>query len=153
MTYQSLHERLNEIAQSKILAKAVVEKDGKFLIVAIFEKSQQFCFAVIFTARSKRSPRKCWKTTGRYHILMDAVFPDYRGKIKEASFDILLEHSYRDWSRKVRYYHNRKHINTFARRMAFPSEYGGIERIIVPGATYERANRITSGRIRQGNYG
>lgn len=61
MATLTISDRMDEIARSKILAKAIVEKDGKFQIVAIFEKSYEYCFAIVFTARSKRSPRKCWK--------------------------------------------------------------------------------------------
>lgn len=150
MTTINLSDRMDEIARSKILAKAVIEKDGKFQIVAIFEKSYEYCFALVFTARSKRSPRKYWKRNGQYHIVASARRYDPRGIIKEASFDILLNARYSSWTRKVRYYHKRQYINTFIRRIAFPSEFG-IERILVAGARYERANRITSGK-RRGQY-
>lgn len=152
MATLTISDRMDEIARSKILAKAIVEKDGKFQIVAIFEKSYEYCFAIVFTARSKRSPRKCWKRTGQYHIVSDARRYDPRGIIKEAGFDLLLDSRYSSWSRKVRYYHRRQYVNTFIRRIAFPFEFG-IERIFVPGARYERANRITSGRKRLGRYG
>lgn len=126
-----------EITKSKLLAKAVVEKDGKVFIVAVFERSEYYRFFFRFQAKSKRSPRKSWKyLPGQYYIMNAGV--------KNHTLESFMQSNYPGREFKVRYAVKKKYVLTFFDRIANPTKYS--IPIIPHGATFEIANRITTGK-------
>jgi hypothetical protein len=126
-----------EILQTKLLAKAVIEKDGKIEIIAVFAGSDFYRFFFIFHARSRRSPRKSWVWKKIYQSIN-------AGMAETFTLETFLARRYAGRPVKIKHYISKKYLSTFTSRIAH--SYSSPETIAVPGATYRYAAWVSSGK-------
>lgn len=136
------------IFKSRIMAKATgKDKQGNIVIVCVFEMSQEYRFFFLFNAKSTRSPRKSWVYRGQYWILHEArvhMPNNDKGRLSFRHFLAGLG-NYSGWT--VRYpYRKQKLIDLFARVGNWVAHLLPGHMRLAPGATFEYANSITSGR-------
>jgi hypothetical protein len=131
-----------EIIAGRLIAKAVAQKNNRIEIVAVFETSEYHRFFFIFTARSRRSPRKSWKWTGAYQSI-------YPGMGKTHTLESYVQMRYPGQDVKIRRYIKKAYLSTFIDRTAHPYTYLEPDRKPLPGQSFEHANAITSGHRRK----
>lgn len=132
-----------DIIESKLLAKAVFEYNGKIHILAVFERSDYYRFFHLFTARTARTPRKNWKYTKQYFGLYGT---GGLGKIAMSIEEYLKNSIYRDCSFKVIYPRpiKKKDYLIWHRRIALPLE-NRQPATPAPGQNFKYTSAVTSG--------
>ena len=128
------------IIDSKLLAKAVIEKNGKIIIIAVFEKSEYYRFFFQFEANSRRSPRKAWRFTNLYYSVC-------AGTVWK-SLEQYVEARYPACPCRIRYIIRKKSFDIWYERLAFPFR-NYIQPSPLPGQTFGYANSISSGKPRR----
>ena len=133
-----------DIIKGAIIAKAVIQLDGKVHIIAVFNTSTEFFFFFHFEAKTSRTPRKNWKYLHHYHQLYGDAMTT-RGKTIyytmltfANSFMLRLKGS----SMKIRNVMSAKNVREFFHHVSNP-----IRTPWAPaGSTFNVASKITSGQ-------
>lgn len=117
-----------EIIASRIISQAKsVNPDGSVSIVAVFERSSYNKFFHVFTAPSKRSPRRTWKYTNQYYSVYSGKFDTLRSFLASR-----YPYSQRSWT--IRHLHGARTLADLTKRISQPiSGYIAPQRIhIIP---------------------
>ena len=143
---QSLSDHRRTIQASRLLLQAKApRKDGKTHIVAVYEMSDEQFFFFTYTAKTTRTPRRLWKIAN-WHIIHEGRKFDPTGKDKTVDFRHFLKSQQvhivagAKWS--VRYPYKKNILISCIKRVSDPDRTP----ILVPGATFDYASAITSGR-------
>ncbi len=59
---------LDQIIKSRVIAKAIIQREGEVVIVAAFQLSYQYAFWFEFRARTSRSPQRTWRLVNKYLV-------------------------------------------------------------------------------------
>jgi len=143
----------SEIIKGRILAKSVIRTpNGKYRIIAIFDRGDYYRYFFIFDAKSARSNRRSWNYAHqRVMIYRGTQVIDGEKCDPFHTFDSFVDEYLKtskaeEISRRV--YVSKKKLHYFLDRTAHPTNY--IIPSVAPVGSYRYSNAITSGKSRTG---
>lgn len=116
--FQVSPDRDPAIISSRIISQAKsVNQDGTVTIIAVFERSTYQKFFHVFTAASKRAPRKTWKYTNQYYSIYSGIGSDPYYTLRSL---LASRHPYSGRTWTIRHHHGARTLADLTKRIAHP---------------------------------